>query len=639
MQKNGLDLMADYVFYSRYSQKKENGELESWEDVNKRIYQTHRLKLDSLGLLTEDIDKKLRHAEYLENEKRFLSSQRGRQFAFPDWQAGILSHEARSYNCCATYMDRLDSFSEAMYLLLCGCGVGYSLHKEYISKLPIVKSKTGNKKDYEIADSIEGWADSIKELIYALYNGDEISFDYSLIRKKGSLINGKFKAPGFQPLKKTHQDIRRIFSDIENRQLRSIEIHDIMCYIAEAVISAGVRRASLISLFDKDDKEMLTAKTGDWWKENPQRAMANNSILSTYDDSFTYKELKGTMDVVRMFGEPASVNVPSYLYVVNPCGEILLKPIMDKKSCWAFCNLTEINAEKITTEKEFLEACEYASFVATIQSIYTNFKYLKKESSLLAEKDRNIGVSITGCLSNRLLDKDILLKGAKLVTQVNKETAELLGINQSRTCTTIKPAGSSSSILGTAYSGIHPAHADKYLRRIRIKKYSNEYANLKGTPLVRDLDGDNAIISFPISLDKDKGTFKDSLSAVEHLDYIKMVKHFWVNKGSEKKTVNHNVSATVEVCDDEWNEVAAILYTNKYLLTGVSLLPKAGDQIYQLAPFTRIYDGDIQDEYDKIVEYLSENEIDFNKIMSSKELNDVSDYSAIGCSGGACEIR
>jgi hypothetical protein len=193
--------------------------------------------------------------------------------------------------------------------------------------------------------------------------------------------------------------------------------------------------------------------------------------------------------------------------------------------------------------------------------------------------------------------------------------------------------------LGTAYSGIHPAHADKYLRRIRIKKYSNEYANLKGTPLVRDLDGDNAIISFPVSLDKDKGTFKDSISAVEHLDYIKMVKHFWVNKGSEKKTVNHNVSATVEVSDDEWNEVAAILYTNKYLLTGVSLLPKAGDQIYQLAPFTRIYDGEIQEEYDNIVEYLDNNYIDFNKIMSDKDINDVSDYSAIGCSGGACEIR
>ncbi len=638
MNDKGLNLMAEYVFVSKYAQKKDNGDLETWDDVNNRIYQTHRLKLESLGLLNNDVENYLSKAEYLENKKILLSSQRGRQFAFPDWDSGILKSESKIYNCCGSYVDRVEFFSEAMYLLLCGCGIGYSMHKEYINKLPIVKHKTNIVTNYAIDDSIEGWADSIKELMFALFDGRDVEFDYSKIRPKDYLINGRFKAPGSRPLRKAHENIRKVFSTVADRKLKSIEIHDIICYIAESVVSGGVRRSAAICLFDKDDNDMLTAKSGTWWQDNPQRAMANNSICTAYDDKFSYSDLKSKLSVIRQFGEPGFINVPNYKYVVNPCGEILLKPTINNKTGWAFCNLCEINAEMIKSAEDFILACDVAAFIGTLQSLYTNFKYLSKTSQDIAERDRNIGVSITGSICNKLLDKDLLMRGAKVVVNSNKEWAEVFNINASRTTTCQKPSGNASAILALTHSGCHPAHSKQYLRRIRIKTSSPEYKALKDSPMIRVIDWDNAVISFPITVNNPNAVFKDDLSAVEHLDYVKMLKHFWVNKGSAEKTVNHNVSCTIEVKDDEWNEVAAILHTNTHLLTGVSLLPKAGDEIYELAPFTRLYNDEIKKEFIDIENYIYKNDINFIDIMSEKSVNDASDYVAVGCAGGVCSL-
>lgn len=647
---SGINLLAEYVFLSKYSQKKPDGLLESWDETVDRIYNMHKIKLEKDIFIEKHyenrLDDMLQRAINLEKSKVMLSSQRGRQFASTSETSGILKHESKIYNCCSTYIDRLDVFSETMYLLLSGCGVGYSLHKKYIDRLPVVAIKSNKELDitFVVEDSIEGWADSIEALVAIMYeshsNLPEFYFNYSNIRPKGALIDGKFSAPGHEPLEKAHKNIINVFMGAQGRKLNSLELHDIMCYIAESVVSGGVRRSAMIALFDKDDELMLRAKTGTWWNDNPQRAMANNSILCELKDSLNYNELKGRLQVVRQFGEPGFVNVPDYKYTVNPCAEIVMDPSFGRETGFAFCNLVEINAEKVANEREFYEACRVASFVATVQSLYTNFKYLSIASIKIAERDRAIGVSITGIYANPILKDEVLRKGARIVYETNAMWADIFKINRSRTCTTIKPSGNASSILGLYCSGIHPAHDHTYLRRVRIKTYSPEFKALKDTPLVKVLRGDEAVISFPIESKNDQLVTKDEVSAIDHLKFIAMVKHYWINKGCEvPKSVSNNISATIEVKDDEWDEVASALFINDHLFTGVSLLPKLGDQIYDNAPFQRLSSPEVIAEFNAIKEYLDNNTIDFLSIMSQKEDINAGDLAAIGCAGGACELR
>lgn len=635
---NGTNLLADYVFLSKYSQKKSDGNLENWNETVDRIYRMHKEKLSNMNLLDEEVSQMFKKAISFENSKYILSSQRGRQFASSNHESGILKHEAKIYNCCSTYIDRIEVFSEIMYLLLCGCGVGYSLHNEYINKLPIVKPYNGDQRpQFFVEDSIEGWADSILELITSLFEGKSADIVFDAIRPKGSLIDGKFIAPGANPLIKAHNKIKKIFSKVSGRKLKTIELHDIICCIAEGVMSGGIRRSAMIALFDKDDKDMLSSKTGEWYKENPQRAMANNSILTTKKDSNTYDELKNVINTVKQFGEPGFINVKDYSYVVNPCAEITMKPYYQGKTGFAFCNLVEINASILKSEKEFYEVCEIASFVATVQALYTKFKYLSKTSEYIAERDRAIGVSITGIYSNKkILNNGVLKRGAKIIKETNSYFSDKFKIQHSGACTTVKPSGNASSILGLTCSGIHPAHAHKYLRRVRIKTNSPEFLSLENTPMIKKINSDDAIISFPIECDD---IVKDQVSAIEHLKFISRVKHYWINKGKRSWAESNNISATVEVKEDEWVEVAAVLFSNDYLFTGVSLLPKLGDSIYPNAPFSRLSSEELVDEFYDIKDFIENNEINFNKIMSGRGEIFSGDMVATGCSGGACSLE
>lgn len=637
----GINLLADYVFLSKYSQIKSDGCLESWGDTLNRIYAMHRVKLRELNLLDEETENYLRAAQEMELRKKLLSSQRGRQFASPNKNSGILKHEAKMYNCSGTYIDRVEVFGEVMYLLLCGCGVGYSLHKKYIEKLPCVPSDFTDDTSlfFLVPDSIEGWADAIKYVVSSLFQGRIPHCDYSKIRPEGSLIDGKFKAPGHKPLARAIRNIVGVFEHAKGRKLKSIEVHDILCFIAEAVVSGGVRRSAMIALFDKDDELMLKAKTGNWWEENPQRAMANNSIAVSINDTLSYGETMDAMEIVRQFGEPGFMQVPDYQYVANPCAEVLLHPSINNQTGFSFCNLVEINAEQIKDEAEFVYACTIAAFLATVQSLYTDFKYLSPTTRQIAERDRAIGVSITGLMANPMLKGKVLSKGAKMTALTNEHFAAKFGINPSRACTTVKPSGNASAILGLYCSGIHPAHSKKYLRRVRIKTNSPEYIALKGTPLVKDLRGDDAVISFPIEIDNQDVILKDQMSAVEHLKYIAMVKHYWVNKGTSSGQPSNNISATVEVKPHEWREVGAILYVNNHLYTGVSLLPSCGDQIYDNAPFQRISTPELEKEYNDALDYINTHDIDFNAIMSNRQAIFSGDLTAIGCSGGSCELK
>lgn len=646
MNRTGLDLMAEYVFLSKYSQRKENGILENWNETVDRIYGMHEVKLKELGLFNDLTKKALNKAKEFEYNKVILSSQRGRQFASSNKYSGILKHEAKMYNCSSTFIDRPKVFSEIMYLLLCGCGVGYSLHKEYIEKLPEVKEHTFSSVLFTIPDSIEGWADAIYHLMNGWFGGYQVNFNYSEIRPEGSLIDGKFVAPGAKPLHDAIVKINEIMQGAIGRKLQSIEIHDICCHIASSVVSGGVRRSAMIAMFDRDDELMLKCKTGNWWEENPQRAFANNSILTLQDENISYEEIKKTLSVVRQFGEPGFINVPSYDYVVNPCGEVVMKPTIDiekngklvHETGFAFCNLVEINNKAIEDKEMFYEACESASFIATVQSLYIDFKYLGRASKLIAERDRAIGVSITGFYENNNLNKYVLEIGARLVRSKNGMWANLFGISRSACCTTVKPSGNASCILGLTCSGIHPAHDHKYLRRIRIKTYSPEYIALKDTPMVKYLRGDEAVITFPIESGGSVKT-KDKVFAVEHLKDIAMVKHFWINKGSVVKHMSNNVSSTVEVKENEWDEVAAVYYMNRHLFTGVTFLPSFGDAVYDNAPFQRLSNKELRKEYEEIEKYIKENDVDFNAIMSNRDNLYSGDMVAQGCAGGACELK
>lgn len=642
--KSGLDLLAEYVFLSKYAQKKKNGEFESWDDSIERIYSMHNAKLEKIGLfkknerIVNEVKFELDLCKFFEKEKKILSSQRSRQFASPNPNSGILKHEAKIYNCCGTFIDRIEAFGEIMYLLLCGCGVGYSLHKDYIEKLPVVKNRVeGVKSITKIDDSIEGWAYSIDFLINNLYCGFESDIDFSAIRKEGELIDGKFVAPGPKRLIEAHENIKRVFEGARGRKLKSIEIHDILCYIAMAVVSGGVRRSAMIALFDKDDEDMLKCKTGNWWEKNPQRTMANNSILTADGDRLNYAEYRDKISVIRQYGEPGFVNVPSYDYIVNPCGEIMLHPTLNGKTGFAFCNLVEINAEKVLNEEDFYSYCRSASFIATIQSLYSDFKYINDISRDIAKRDRAIGVSITGIFARRdIFTPDVLQKGAKIVTETNKRFADILGISPSETCTTIKPSGNASAILGLSCSGIHPAHAPRYFRRVRIKKTSPEYKVLKDTPMVDDVSVDEAVMIFPIVC-KDGAVCKDDIGAVEHLKFVSMVKHYWVNKGTNVRKKTNNVSVTIEVADNEWEAVAAVLYMNDHIFTGVSLLPKLGDQIYPHPPFQRVSGEDMEKKFEILTKFIEHNQIDFAKILDGRIISS-GDLVAIGCQGGKCEI-
>lgn len=640
----GIDLLRDFVFYKNYSQKKEDGNLETWEDSIDRIYSMHEVLLKSKGYNYYMLKPMLDAAKELEKKRKFLSSQRARQFASPNKNSGILKHNSKLYNCCSTLIDRPKVFSEIMYLLLSGCGVGYSLHKEHINKLPLLNNNIIIDKDniFSIEDSIEGIAESINVLMNAAFTDGCIpTFLFNNIRAKGSLIDGKFLAPGAEPLKKCISKIIDILISAQGRKLKSVELHRIICFIAESVIAGGVRRSAMISLFDKEDKDMIGIKANNtWYSENKEYTMANNSILTVFGEPLSYTEYKELLEFTKLYGEPGFIKVENYNYTLNPCSEIVMNPVINNKTGFAFCNLVEINAANIENINEFYYICQIASFVATIQSLYTDFKFLDNTTKEIAERDRAIGVSITGLMDNTLLEGKILEFGATIVKDTNVEWANKLNINPCKRCTTIKPSGNATIILGGYCSGVHAIHDTRYIRRVRTTEISPEWIALKDTPLAKYENGEY-IISFPIEYNGN-GKLKTELSAVEHMKYIGMIKHFWVNKGTNTKidgtNIPNNVSCTVEVDSNEWDEIKALMYCNSHLYTGVSFLPKYEDT-YPNLPYTRLNNEDTIKEYNSLIDYISNNKIDLLAIMSKKDYEESGNMAATACSGGSCEIK
>ncbi len=599
--------LMHYTFVSKYARwDSDKLRRETWAESVDRVRQ---MMIDKYGDAPE-VSKAIDKAYDDMKKKKILGSQRALQFG----GSPVFKHNARIYNCIASYTDRVRFFQECMYLLLCGCGTGFSVQKHHIAKLPnLIKEKNGQKK-HTIVDSIEGWSDAVGVLVssyfkgcklFPEYNGKNVTFDYSQIRAAGAYLKSSGgKAPGPDPLKNALTHIKKLLdAAIKNGQkkITPIQAYDIVMYSADAVISGGVRRSATICVFSGDDEEMAKAKTGNWFTENPQRGRSNNSALLLRNET-TKEQFKELMESVKEFGEPGFVWSDSTELIVNPCVEIGMWPVDETtgKTGWQACNLSTINCAKVTTKKEFYEACASAAIIGTLQAGFTSFPYLGEVSERIISREALLGVSMTGVMEQHeiCLDPEVQKKGAEIVKETNKKLAALIGVNQAARTTCVKPEGTSSCILGTS-SGIHPHHAKRYIRRVQANKLEPIYQYFKTInpraceeSVWSNNDSDD-VVAFCVEV-PDGAKIKNQVDAVALLEYVKSTQRNWVMSGKNTKQctqpwLTHNVSNTINVKPDEWDAVTDFIYKNRKYFCGVSLLPIAGDKDYAQAPFTTVY--------------------------------------------------
>jgi ribonucleoside-diphosphate reductase alpha chain len=608
-----LSEITTYMKYSKYVPEKNRRE--TWEELVTRNKLMHQEKFPQLKDEIEEAYK-------LVYDKKVLPSMRSLQFAGKP----IELNNARIFNCSFLPIDDWRAFSEIMFLLLSGCGVGYSVQTHHIEKLPEIKVPTKTKR-YLVGDSIEGWADAVRMLCKAYFTGAPLPlFDFRDIRPKGAqLITVGGKAPGPEPLKECLFNLQKVFDRKKNGdKLSSVEAHDMACHIADAVLSGGIRRAALISLFNLDDENMLTCKFGNWWEENPQRGRANNSAVvmrHKIDEEEFFKlwkkiELSGS-------GEPGIYFSNDKDWGTNPCCEIALRPFQ-------FCNLCEVNVSNVESQEDLNERVRVGAFIGTLQAAYTNFHYLRDVWQKTTEKDALLGVGMTGIGSGAVLGLN-LKEAADVAKAVNAEVAEKIGINKAARVTTVKPSGTSSLVLGTS-SGIHAWHNDYYIRRIRVGKNEAIYTHLSihHPELVEDdffKPTIQAVISVPQRAPE--GSILRTENVMDMLERVKKFNTQWVKKGHRKGANTNNVSATVSIKEGEWEKVGQWMWENKETFNGLSVLPYFGGS-YTQSP----YEDCTEEQFDEMVTHL--HNIDLSKVVEFSDETALMDQAA--CAGGACEI-
>ena len=607
MQQSFVDtrnFLSQTKFYEGYSRFKEDeSRYESWDEAVDRVIDMHdKNYMNNNNELTGYLEE----ARGAYKEQRVLGAQRALQFGGEQ----LMKHQMRMYNCTSSYVDRPEFFGEVFYILLCGAGAGFSVQRHHIKKLPKLQNRTKQAKGYIVEDSIEGWASALDILMssffvgggkYPEYEGRRVYFDLSQIRPKGALISGGFKAPGPNGLRRSLDKIEHLLQGIvldskEPINIQPIHAYDITMHAADAVLSGGVRRSATICLFSPDDEEMMNAKTGNWFMDNPQRGRSNNSAVIVRDKT-TPEEFGKIMESVKQFGEPGFVFVESTEHTTNPCVEIGMYPQINKKSGWQGCNLTEINGGKCNTEEDFYKACRAASILGTLQAGYTDFKFLTDTSKKIFDREALLGVSITGWMNNPsiLFDEKILEKGAQIVKDVNREVAKIIGINPAARTTCVKPSGNASVLLQTA-SGIHAEHSSMYIRNVQMNKESEiTQAIMKTNPyMVEDsvwsAGGTDVVVSFPILPNKGS-MYKDDLLGIKHLELVKKAQKHWVETGTNEELcadrgIRHNVSNTIIV--DDWDEVEKYVFENRDAFAGISFLAMTGDKDYNQAPNTAV---------------------------------------------------
>lgn len=610
------EILSDLIVHMKYARfLPEQQRRETWPEICER-YKT--MMLEKYPALEEEI----RHwMTYVEN-KKVLPSMRAMQFA----GAPIARNHSRIYNCAYLPVDDLRAFSETLFLLLGGTGVGYSVQYQHVEKLPAIK-KAEKRRRFLIGDSLEGWADAVKVLLKGYFGLSKFmpDFDFSDIRPKGArLVTAGGKAPGPEPLKICVAHVQAILDRKKNgTKLTPLECHDIMCHLANAVLAGGIRRSAMISLFSAHDEEMLTCKFGNWWELNEQRGRANNSAVlprhtTTREQFFDlWKKIEASGS-----GEPGFYFTNDTDWGTNPCCEIALRPFQ-------FCNLCEVNVSDITSQEELNNRARAAAFLGTLQAGFTNFHYLREEWLLNSEYDALIGVGMTGIASGRI-NKFDLLETAEEVKHMNLETSAKIDIQFAARCTTIKPSGTTSLVLGTS-SGIHAWHSNYYLRRVRIGK--NEalytYLSIHHPELLEDdmLNSQQAIICIPQRAPE--GSTIRTESAMNLLERIAKFNTEWVRNGFRRGENANNVSATVSIKEGDWDAIGEWMWENKASYNGLSVLPFDSGN-YKQPPFEDI----TREKFEALQKSLRA--IDLTGVFEADDETDLRAEAA--CAGGACAI-
>ncbi len=613
------EILSDITVYMKYARYlPELNRRETWEELVTRNMEMHLKKFPELEI-------QIRGAYKYVLDKKVLPSMRSMQFGGKPIEVA----PNRIFNCAFLPIDHWNSFSEVMFLLLGGTGVGYSVQHHHVEKLPeIRKPNLDRTRRFLVGDSIEGWANAVKTLMRSYFQGgSRLRFDYSDIRPKGArLVTSGGQAPGPQPLRECLVKLEGILSEKnDGDKLTSIEVHDIVCHIADAVLAGGIRRAALISLFSADDQDMISAKTGNWWEKNPQRGRANNSVvlLRHKIDKEYFMDLWERVKASGA-GEPGFYFSNDKDWGTNPCCEIGLRP-------YQFCNLTEVNVSNVETQEDLNERVRAATFIGTLQASYTDFHYLRDVWRRHTEKDALVGVSMTGIASGKILNLD-MEAAANEVKKENKRVAELIGIKPAARTTCVKPAGTTSLTLGTS-SGIHAWHADHYIRRVRVGKNEPIYTYLVGNhpELIEDeyfRPHDTAVISIPQRAPE--GAILRTESALQLLKRVKKITDEWVKPGFRKGQNTHNVSATISIKDAEWNDVGEWMWDNRDSYNGLSVLPYNGGT-YTQAPF----EDCSKETYEAMMKSLIE--VDLTKVVEETDNTDLT--GELACAGGTCEVK
>ena len=613
----GAEALSAVVHFNKYA--KYIAEEKRRESYKENVDRYIKMMKDNYPKLTDSIDA----FSPLIYEKKVLPSMRAMQFA----GNAISKNEARIYNCSFLPIDDYRAFSETMFLLLGGTGVGYSVQKHHVARLPEIKKPMSTQK-YVIADSIEGWSDAVKHLMKAYFGKRDTAprFDFSAIRQKGErLVTAGGKAPGPEPLKTCLFNITTILDRKENgEQLTTLEVHDIICYIASAVLAGGIRRAALIALFSAGDESMLTCKKGEYWNLNPQRGRANNSAVV-----LRHRVTKAFFDRILTMGEDNKTGEPGIYFTndkewgTNPCCEIALRPFQ-------FCNLTEINGSDIVDQEDLNTRAKVASFFGTLQAGFTDFHYLRPIWKRTTEKEALTGVGMTGICSGAVLDLN-LAEAVIHAVETNKLIAHEIGINPSARVSTVKPSGTTSTILGTS-SGIHAWHSQYYIRNVQCTVgddvYNHFTANHPGLIKIMDQDPSSAVIGFPIKA-PEGSILRDDETALQFLDRIEKFNREWVKTGHIGGDNTNNVSATINIKDGEWEGVKKWMWEHKDSFNGLSVLPFDGG-VYKDAPFTEctkeVYEAKL-----KLVEAI-------DLTVIKEEVDNTNRMENLACAGGSCEI-
>lgn len=600
----GKEFISQLKLYTDYLKWDDNlGRYETWEEAVEKVLNTHTLKYgEKVSHLIDEVIDGYKNKEY-------LSSQRNLQFRGDL----ILKNNTKLYNCCVSYAYSPDVFSKGFFILLSGTGLGISMKKKFISQLPNISKREKGVKYHLIEDSIEGWADASKVLISSYckhpslldeYFGYRVKFDYSNIRPKGAFITGGFKAPGHEGLKQSLERIEALL-DVSEGEFKSIVAYDIFMHLSDAVLSGGVRRSAMNIIMDEDDEDLLNAKTGNWRTTHPWRARSNNSVglmrgkfsKAKFEELVAKNEGDNDLGFVFMSHEDD---------MFNPCFEIQFNFYSKIKNLseavFQFCNLNEISASACSTksgafsEDKFYDLCKKASIIGTLQAGYTSFPYLGKQTEDIVAGEALLGISITGWMTRpELFNEEILKKGARIVKEVNREVADIIGINYAARTTTVKPSGNASVILKTA-SGIHPEHSKRYFRIMQLNKESDT-ANYLTSVMPEVLEESvwsstktDYVVYSPCE-NTDGTLYKEDMQGVKHLELIKLVQNSWISEGKTEElcyvpTSQHNVSNTVII--DNLEEVVDYIYENQDYFTAVSFLSLFGDKDYAQAPFTSV---------------------------------------------------